>query len=134
MKKTITLFTILITFLACQNGTQNNDNAAENNGDSAIYERLSVQDFQKKLSEMPDVQLVDVRTPEEYEAGKIAHAVNINFYDDTFKDELGKLNKEAPVLVYCAKGGRSKKAADMMVEMGFSEIYELEKGYSSWEQ
>lgn len=77
-------------------------------------------------------QLLDVRTPQEYNAGKIGDAQNINFFDADFRAQVDKLDKSKPVLIYCASGNRSGKATAIMKTMGFTEIYDLQGGYSSW--
>lgn len=79
------------------------------------------------------VQLVDVRTSNEYDGGHIKNAKNIDFFSPTnFKNAFEKMNKEQPVYVYCRSGARSQKAARKLVEMGFTEIYDLKGGYSRW--
>ena len=79
------------------------------------------------------VQLVDVRTSREYNNGHIKNAVNIDFFDRTnFDKAFEKLDKKAPVYLYCRSGSRSLKAAKRLVDMGFSEIYDLKGGYLRW--
>lgn len=81
----------------------------------------------------PKVQLVDVRTPEEFDKGHIENAININFRNkEVFERSFSKLNKNKPVYVYCRSGARSQGAARRLVEMGFSKIYDLEGGYMAW--
>lgn len=86
----------------------------------------------KELMGTKDAQIIDVRTPGEYKAGNIAASSNVDFYGDNFKNELAKLDKTKPLLVYCKSGGRSGKAASMMKSMGFEEVYDLKGGYSGW--
>ncbi len=86
----------------------------------------------KVLSELEDVQLVDVRTPEEYNAGFIADAQNIDYNSSSFDTEIEKLDKSKPVLVYCQKGGRSAKCAQKMKDAGFVKIYDLDGGLAKW--
>ncbi len=93
--------------------------------------KLAPEDF-KKLHDSIGGQLVDVRTPEEFKSGYIKDAVNINAYDSDFLQRLEALDKNQPVLVYCKVGGRSAKAAEELVKMGF-EVYELTGGILSWE-
>lgn len=80
-----------------------------------------------------DIVLIDVRTPGEYEQGHLENALNINIADESFKEEVGKLDKSEPVYVYCKVGGRSAKAASMLEEMGFEQVYDLEGGIRNWE-
>ncbi|MET6990982.1 rhodanese-like domain-containing protein [Sediminicola arcticus] len=80
-----------------------------------------------------DVQLVDVRTPKEYNTGHIDDAINIDFLDEsTFTEKVSKLDKEKPVYIYCQMGGRSKKASQKLISMGFKTIYDYSGGYGEW--
>ena len=81
-----------------------------------------------------DVQIIDVRTPEEYAAGYISNAVNINFYDSDFKAQIGKLDPSKKVAVYCKRGGRSGKAAKMFKDLGFEQIADLKGGFDNWKK
>ncbi len=93
---------------------------------------LSVADFKIKLEKDTTVQLVDVRTPEEFKAGHIKNALNINYLDDNFETQIQKLDKNRPVLLYCKAGVRSEKAAIVMQKLGFTALYNLEGGYLKW--
>ena len=57
---------------------------------------------------------------------------NIDYYNSTFKEELDKLDKTKPLLLYCRSGNRSGKAGKIATNLGFKEIYDLEGGYSAW--
>ena len=69
--------------------------------------------FEKKMS-APNVQLIDVRTPEEFAEGHLPKAVNIDVTSDDFETRVTSLDKEQPVMVYCKMGGRSAKAAEKL--------------------
>ncbi len=84
------------------------------------------------LIELEDIQLVDVRTPEEHEEGYIAHSQNIDFNSPTFEEDITKLDKTKPVVLYCKSGGRSAKCAKKLKEAGFVKIYDLDGGISKW--
>lgn len=86
----------------------------------------------QELSELEDVQLVDVRTPEEFDKGYIANAQNIDYNSPSFDSEIEKLDKSKPVIVYCHKGKRSAKCAKKMKDAGFVKIYDLEGGLAKW--
>lgn len=81
---------------------------------------------------LDDVQLIDVRTAEEYKTGFIAGAQNIDFYSSTFSEDISKLDKSKPVLLYCKSGGRSSKCAKKLLSAGFVKIYDLDGGISKW--
>lgn len=85
------------------------------------------------LLELDNVQLIDVRTPEEYAEGYIKNFQNIDFFSETFDADILKLDKDKPVILYCKKGGRSAKCAEKMLEAGFVKIYDLQGGISKWE-
>jgi thioredoxin len=95
-------------------------------------QRLSPKDFRKKLKTTPGALLLDIRTQQEINKGYLEGAVFMDFYDSTFKQQLGNLDKEKPVFIYCAIGGRSWDAAKMMGEMGFKEVYDLKGGIIVW--
>ena len=76
--------------------------------------------------------ILDVRTPEEYAAGHIEGAVNLDFYAADFRDGLERLDKSAAYFVYCRSGKRSEQATQMMEELGFSEVYNLSGGMNDW--
>ncbi len=81
----------------------------------------------KGLLEEQEVQLVDVRTVKEFNEHYIEGAENIVF-DDNFDLKLDSLDKEKPVVVYCRKGGRSAKCAEILQQKGFKKIYDLKGG------
>ena len=81
-----------------------------------------------------NVQLVDVRTPHEWSTGRIAGARHIDWFSDDFKTEIGKLDKDAPVRLYCGVGGRSEEAREMLREMGFKDVKDLDGGMGAWKQ
>ena len=87
--------------------------------------------FEKKMS-APNVQLIDVRTPEEFAEGHLPKAVNIDVNSDDFETKVTSLDKEQPVMVYCKMGGRSAKAAEKLKELGFKNITDLDGGFSNW--
>jgi rhodanese-related sulfurtransferase len=80
-----------------------------------------------------NTQLIDVRTPEEYDAGHIDNALNFNIINrDTFLIQVQKLNKNQPVYLYCKMGGRSNRAANLLLEEGFKKIFDYSGGYNDW--
>jgi len=81
-----------------------------------------------------EILLIDVRTPREFEQGHLENSININIADRSFKEEVTKLDKSQPVYVYCKVGGRSAKAASILKEMGFEEVYDLQGGIRNWER
>lgn len=92
---------------------------------------LDTAKYEKKMTQ-PGVQLVDVRTPEEFNEGHLQNAVNIDITADDFDAKVASFDKEKPILVYCKSGGRSSKAATRLKELGFKNIFDLEGGITNW--
>jgi len=79
------------------------------------------------------VQLVDLRTPGEIrQTGKIEGALEVNYTSPDFQTQIGKLDKSKPVVVYCASGGRSPRAAAQMLKTGFQKVYDYAGGMNDW--
>lgn len=86
------------------------------------------------LDEGPaDLVVLDVRTPEEFAAGHLPGAINVDFYASDFADQLDRLDKDVPYLLYCRSGNRSGQTMPILEDLGFSEVYELAGGILSWE-
>jgi len=79
-----------------------------------------------------DMVLLDVRTPDEIAAGKIAGALEADYFSDNFSAEIDKLDKDKHYIVYCKSGGRSSKSIDLMRKKGFRKCTNLEGGYTAW--
>lgn len=77
--------------------------------------------------------ILDVRTPEEIANGAIENSIKIDYYSDTFLEEIDELDKENTYLVYCRSGGRSGEATKLMEELGFQKVYDMSGGFSQWE-
>jgi rhodanese-related sulfurtransferase len=86
----------------------------------------------KELMTADDIQLIDVRTPEEYNAGTIGLAQNVDFLGSDFEINIASFDKTKTVLIFCKSGNRSGKASQKMLEMGFVRIVDLSGGYSGW--
>jgi rhodanese-related sulfurtransferase/glutaredoxin len=117
---------IIFTLCSC-------DNSNAFNPDSVSVNVLDIENhlMVKLLEDNPGV-LLDVRTPEEVDKGFLTNASFINFYDESFLQKASWIKKNQPVYVYCHAGGRSFKASEMLIELGFKEVYNLVGGYSRW--
>ena len=96
------------------------------------FNSLTPKDFEILLKDSVEVQLVDVRRPEEFEAGHLDKAVLINVLTADFVSKANQmLDKSKPVAVYCRTGRRSKDAANLLVAEGFR-VFELDSGIVGW--
>lgn len=84
------------------------------------------------LREHPETQVLDVRSKGEFDGGALPKAVNISIGDAAFDSKVAALDKEKPVLVYCAGGFRSRKAVAKLKQLGFANIQHIQRGYMSW--
>lgn len=101
------------------------------NAQSQEFESLSVEDYAKAIEDTAVVRL-DVRTAEEFAAGHIANAINIDVMQSDFEVKAkGTLPKGKTIAVNCRSGKRSKRAAAILVKNGFK-VIELDAGYNDW--
>ena len=126
MKFYFVISIFLFSFCSCVNSN-------DIDPDSIPVNVLDVESHQmvKLLENNPGV-LLDIRTPEEVSKGYLKNASFINFYDESFSQKASWIKKNQPIYVYCHAGGRSSKAAEMLIELGFREVYNLIGGYSKW--
>ena len=100
--------------------------------DSHAQTVLAPDEFSVKLNSSKNAQLVDVRTPGEYKDGHLTKAVNIDYKNAEFTENVNKLDKNKPVFVYCLAGARSAAAAKILHDKGFTEVYDMAGGYIKW--
>lgn len=94
---------------------------------------LEPSEFAQKLKTSADAQVIDVRTSEEFQQQHLDKAVNIDWYEqENFARQVSHLDKSKPVFVYCMAGSRSKKAASVLAQNGFTEVYDLKGGIVRW--
>lgn len=110
---------LLLVIIGCSNG-------------GAQSQLLTPDAFEAKLASSKDKLVIDVRTPDEYAKGHLSGATMIDFYEADFKTKLTTLDKSKPVFVYCAAGGRSGSATDVLKSLGFKRIYDLKGGIRAW--
>jgi thioredoxin 1 len=130
MKKGIVLLFVTVVFLSSC-GIDKKGGASESSNES-VLSTISVDEFEKKICNA-DVQLIDVRTAEEFSGGYLKGAANIDVNSNDFDTKLATYDKSKPVLVYCLSGGRSSAAADKLSEMGFKQVFNMEGGIMKWE-
>lgn len=82
----------------------------------------------------PRLVVLDVRTAEEYRAGRLPDAFPMDYYQPDFRQRLAEMNRDVPYLIYCRTGVRSGRTYQMMEELGFTRVYELRGGIRAWRQ
>ena len=118
--KRFTFLSFLIVLFSCSSNSQ-------------TYSNLKPKDFKAEIEQNAGI-ILDVRTPNEVSTGQIENASTIDFYDKNFKDKIAKIQKDKTVYVYCKSGGRSSKAAKLLVEAGQSKVINLQGGIMAWKR
>ena len=92
---------------------------------TAQYHKLTAEAARKMMDDNPDAILLDVRTEEEYRTERIADAILIPDYEITAKAPSQLPDQDALILIYCRSGNRSKAAANALVSMGYTNVYDF---------
>ena len=102
----------------------------EKNGDRHVN-AIEAAEILKKYS---SVQVLDVRTANEYSQGQISNAVDVDYYSSSFEHQLDQLDKNTTWLIHCRTGVRSGNSLSIMQSLGFTSIIHLNGGISAWTQ
>lgn len=120
IRKNIFLFIVMAVLMSCQTGAQKQD--------------LNTSEFEKGIAK-EDIQVLDVRTLDEYNSGHLKNALLADWTQRTeFDKRIKSLDKNKPVYTYCLVGGRSSAAADVLRKEGFKEVYNLAGGIKAWRE
>ena len=79
-----------------------------------------------------DYTLIDVRTQDEFDLGHIDSAINLDFYSDTFQNEILSLPKNEKIVLYCRTNNRSSKTATILKQNGYRDILVISGGITEW--
>lgn len=123
MKK-IVLITVMSISLFVANATK-----GENKGEKRL---LSAVEFSKKINSISKPVIIDVRTPEEFSKGHLAHAVNFDWNSKNFETQIAKLDKSKDYFLYCLSGSRSADASEDLRKEGFKKVFDLDGGILKW--
>lgn len=114
---------LLLAFVACESNTAQN---------APDFKTLAVSEYQQLMGQKKNVQLLDVRTPSEYMEEHLENALNIDYNDPSFADQLNNLDKTKPTFIYCLSGGRSGNVMNILKSKGFKEVYNMKGGILEW--
>ena len=124
MNKLAVLLTAIIIGVSC---------TTTGNSISEVHQKVDVLRFLDGLkTNKGNTIVVDVRTPSEFNKGKIKDAININFYDSDFQLQISKLDTSKVAYIYCKSGGRSNKAAKTFEKAGFKKVIKLKGGFNAY--
>jgi len=119
--KNVWFWVLLFTTISCRGQQDSN-------------RKIGPDKFEKGISKQ-GIQVLDVRTSGEYQGGHIKNALLADWNNkDQFNDRIKYVDKDKPVYIYCAVGGRSTAAAAWMRENGFINVLELNGGFNEWKK
>lgn len=97
-----------------------------------VVDTATVSAFNDAMKE-DGVRLIDVRTADEFNSGHIEGASNIDFFAADFREQIATLDKNAKYAIYCRTGNRSSQALEIMQELGFTQVIDLDGGVVAWQ-
>jgi len=113
---------------------QSENSASERKPSKNNYKNVSVQEFKDLMDANPKAIVLDVRTKEEFQAGHIDGAINLDVNTGHFQQHLSQLTNTNTFLVYCRSGSRSVKACEAMSLAGMDDLYNLKGGFMAWQK
>ncbi len=126
---------LIIGVLLTSGCIQTENNIAQLETQIQIIENITPEEAYILIQENkdnPNFVILDVRTPEEFLDEYIENAVNLDYYSDTFRNDLDKLDKNKTYLIYCRSGRRSENTLNIMEELDFREVYNMLGGIIKW--
>jgi len=93
---------------------------------------ITADEVYEALKEKADFVLLDVRTPEEYSKGKIEHSIHIPVDDIANNITTFIPDKNKTIYVYCLSGSRSNVAVDIMIQLGYINVFSMKSGLLMW--
>ena len=130
MKKKRIAFAIPI-FLICLGFVLPAQSAQDNTRIIAVSAKEAA-DLIEKHRRDRDFAILDIRTPGEFQSGHLAKSIPIDFYSQTFADQLNRLDKTKTYLVYCRTGNRSTKSLELFKKLKYQKVYHMASGISAW--
>lgn len=138
MKRTQSLYILLlfVLLIGCQQSASQKEETLSPARDVQQTQQSTIAlitpaDLDVKMSD-PLIQLIDVRTDTEWQKGHLKGAERFEINNSNWETQISTLDKNLPVYVYCAKGGRSSRSAKQLQKAGFKEIYDLDGGITAW--
>ena len=115
-------------FLLCSCNTTDNKNEAPPEPETPlqpVYRRISAKEAHEIMKEGKAFILLDVRTEEEYQESRIPGSILIPDFEIISRAESELPDKNALILVYCRSGRRSESAANELVAMGYTNVFDF---------
>lgn len=132
MQKTLLLLSAgILAFSSCDSKKEKTETTTSSEVTRVSVINLNAVEFQEKST---NGILIDVRTSEEIAEGKIAGSLELDYFLPSFQSKVDELSKDEEIYIYCAVGARSREAAEMLIQQGFTKVYHLSGGIQAWAQ
>ncbi|MEM8904749.1 MAG: rhodanese-like domain-containing protein [Actinomycetota bacterium] len=133
MRRTLLVLLGLTLVLVACGGDSSSDDAAP--ADAPGLRLVSPDEGEVIRADPPEgLVVLDVRTPEEFAEGHLEDAVMLDFYEEDFAAQLAELDPDAPYLLYCRSGNRSGQTVELMRELGFTDVADVDGGILAWDE
>ncbi|MCP4296421.1 MAG: rhodanese-like domain-containing protein [Proteobacteria bacterium] len=86
----------------------------------------------KKNQEKKRFQILDIRTPKEFQYGHLKGALLVDFYGKNFTQQMNKLEKDKTYLIYCHSGARTRLVVEILKQLEFKSVYIMSQGIIGW--
>ena len=136
--KTLTILVLMLTLASIViywNSDDCSDCLVEPEAGNGSFADISVNSASVMIQNRigaPSFILLDIRTADEFNSGHIEGAINLDYYDEVFRDDLDNLDKERTYLIYCRTANRTGKTMPVMQDLRFDEVYNMAGGITEW--
>jgi rhodanese-related sulfurtransferase len=125
------LMSLGMVLLSINTGAAQIGQPSEGDAPSMAYHVVDVATFDELRKHKANVR-IDVRDPDEVALNKLGGSLEIDFESASFVGELEKLDKEVHYLVFSSNGTNGAKAAQKMIDLGFTNVSNLQGGFAKW--
>ena len=131
MKKLLIILLMGLLLVSCGSNEKTNESVKEVDKPEITYKTIDPKQAKENMDNDESILLLDVRTQEEFDIGHIVGAELLTL--DLIKDSIEGIytDKSQTIYVYCRSGNRSKTASNIMIELGYENVYDL-GGILSW--
>jgi len=131
MKKLL-LTSLIVIALICTGCTGNTSSSGNNKGGQKVeYQKITAEEAKKIMDGKDPYILLDVRTEAEYKEQHIPGAVLLPSEEIKSKAASQLPDKDAIILIYCRSGNRSAQAAKILIDLGYTRVYDF-GGIINW--
>ncbi len=130
MRVVLSLLLLALVATGCAGADTAADTAAD--ATTAAVRVVSVDEAVALLAAAPAPTVIDVRTPEEFEQGHLEGAELVDYNDPGFRDAIAAYDRDGSYVIYCRSGNRSAGAREVMADLGFGDVADVDGGIQAW--